>query len=375
MPRNSDHVFDSYSSAIYLPTLIRLGPRLVMASFRLMKSLPAKYIVERAIARREIDFNSPIVETSSGTFALGLGVVCAEKGISFHIVGDAAISPELEARLRQLGGTVQIIGTGDCSGEASIQVLRLEALKERLRREPTCFWPQQYDNLDNQRSYAPFASQLLNTFGEDIVVVGSVGSGGSTCGTIKSLRETNPSIKLVGVDTFGSVLFGLPNGPRLLRGLGNSVMPGNLEHECFDEVHWVSPIDAFQHTHLLHRKFGLFCGPTTGATYQVARFLETTSNTTVIFTSPDEGYRYQHTVYNQEWLRENDCLDREVSEKPTTATSLDQVVEPWSRILWNRRSLAELVGQIRSQNSIVNQVSSGSMTTDKSSSGVSRLLE
>ncbi len=344
-----------------------------MASFRLMKSLPAKYIVERAIARNEIDFNSPIVETSSGTFALGLGIVCAEKGLSFHIVGDAAISPQLEAMLRDLGGTLQIVRTARGSGEASIQVLRLEVLKERLRSEPACFWPQQYDNLDNQRSYAPFASQLLHAVGEDIVVVGSVGSGGSTCGTIKALRETDPSIKLVGVDTFGSVLFGLPNGPRLLRGLGNSVMPGNLEHECFDEVHWVSPFDAFHHTRMLYRKFGLFCGPTTGATYQVARSLEAASNKTIVFTSPDEGYRYQHTVYNQEWLQENGCLNYEVTQEPTTVNSLDQVVEPWSRIHWNRRSLAEVVSKNCNDKSLTAPLRSGAMASNNSSSGTSRL--
>ncbi|MCY1010194.1 pyridoxal-phosphate dependent enzyme [Nannocystis pusilla] len=212
-------IFDNRSSSLCDPSLIGLGPNLVVAAFRLMKILPAKYIIERGIARGEIHRDVPIVESSSGTFALGIGIVCAEKGIPFHIVSDAAIDDRLEELLRHLGGEVQIVGSG-LGTDNNIQVMRLEALQELIRDNPRAFWTRQYDNLDNQRAYREFAEQLLNALGTDIVVVATVGSGGSSCGTIKTLREIDPSIKLVGVDTFGSVLFGLPVGKRKLRGLG-----------------------------------------------------------------------------------------------------------------------------------------------------------
>ncbi len=336
-----DCIYDSFSSSIYYPSLIRLEQNLVVASFKLMKLLPAKYIVENAIARNELDPNCPIVETSSGTFAYGLGIVCAEKGIPFFIVSDAAIDKRLETQLRDLGGEVQIVGSNEGT-EANIQVLRLETLKKHLAENPKGFWTNQYNNLENQKSYASFAKQLLNTLKKDIVLVGSVGSGGSTCGTIKALREVDPTIKLVGVDTFGSILFGLPSGKRVLRGLGNSLMPKNLEHYCFDEVHWVCAADAYYHTRRLHQQYGLFCGPTSGAAYQVAQSLKE-SNKTIVFTAPDEGTRYQDTVYNDAWLKQRGYLDAAKARKPFHATALSEVSEPWSKLEWGRRSYEEVV--------------------------------
>jgi cysteine synthase len=355
----SFRVFDSTSSSLCIPDLIRLAPRLVMASFRLMKILPAKYIIERALERGEIHPDYPILESSSGTFALGIGIVCAEKGIAFHIVSDAAMDARLEGRLQHLGGKVQIVRP--CAGmEKSIQVLRLEALQEHLRETPLAFWTRQYDNLDNQQSYRDFAEQLLNVLGTDIVVVGAVGSGGSTCGTIKTLREAEPSIPLIGVDTFGSVLFGLPLGKRELRGLGNSIFPNNLDYSCFDEVHWVSAPDVYHYTRKLHSQFGLFCGPTSGAAYQVARWLKVPGKT-VVFLSPDEGHRYVDTVHNNLWMLKNGFGQVTPTEAPVRVTRPAQAQEPWSYIEWNRRTLPEVTGRPHSATPVMEQIHLGDM--------------
>jgi len=338
-------VFDSTSSSLCLPTLIRLRPGLVVASFPLMKILPAKYIIELALQRGEIHPDYPILESSSGSFALGLGVVCAEKGIRFQIVSDAAIDERLAERLRQLGGTVQIVGSREGT-ERNIQVLRLEALQEHLRENPRAFWTRQYDNLDNQGAYRDFALELVRSLGADIIVVGTVGSGGSTCGTIKTLRETAPAIKLVGVDTFGSILFGLPPAKRELRGLGNSILPNNLDHACFDEVHWVSAQDAYYHTNQLYRRFGLFCGPTSGAAYQVARWLEAPGKT-VVFLAPDEGHRYVDTVYNARWILKKGLGQATPTPAPVEVSRPEQAQPNWSFIEWNRRTLTEVTRQLQ----------------------------
>jgi threonine synthase len=189
-------------------------------------------------------------------------------------------------------------------------------------------------------------------------VVGSVGSGGSTCGTIKTLREVEPSIKLVGVDTFGSVLFGLPVGRRELRGLGNSILPNNLDHACFDEVHWVSARDVYHYTRKLHGQFGLFCGPTSGATYQVARWLEAPGKT-VVFLAPDEGHRYMDTVYNNLWMLENGFGEVAPTEAPGQVTRPEQAQEPWASIEWNRRTLPEVTGRPHSAQPVMEQIRSG----------------
>jgi hypothetical protein len=57
-------------------------------------------------------------------------------------------------------------------------------------------------------------------------------------------RQSFPDIKLVGVDTVGSAIFGQPARPRLMRGLGSSIYPRNVYYGAFSEVHWVNAAEA-----------------------------------------------------------------------------------------------------------------------------------
>ena len=330
------------TDSMVTPTLIRLEPGVVVAMFKLMKLVPAKYVVEKAWREGRIDPKVGIVETSSGTYALGLGLVCAEYGIPFHIVSDPVIRGPLQRRLEGLGGTVEVVEV-DVAG-ASPQALRMEALQRHLQRNPSAFWPRQYDHPDNRRAYHPFADHLLEQVGSEFTLVGSVGSGSSTCGTVERLRETNPDLPLVGVDTFGSVLFGLPKGRRLLRGLGNSIFPENLQHRMFDEVHWVTAADAFYWTRKLHADYGLYLGPTSGASYRVARWLAQRSSKPVVFIAADEGHRYQDTVHDEGWVRQRELQLYTPPCDPIVVDGPAQAEEPWSSMRWARRSLADVRG-------------------------------
>jgi cysteine synthase len=336
-------ILDKQTDAMVLPDLIRIEKRLIAAAFRLMKLVPAKYVIENAWREGRLDSEVGVVETSSGTYALGIGLVCSELGIPFHIVSDAVIDPPLQRRLEALGGSVEIVTTE--SNNTSLQVARLRALETYLAKNPRAFWPRQYDNPENRDSYMPLADYLLEQVGGDFILVGSVGSGSSTCGTVCRLRETNPEIELIGVDTFGSVLFGLPNGKRVLRGLGNSLLPENLLHPCFDEVHWVSANDAFDHARQLYGRHGLFMGPTSGATYQVARWIaEQQPGRTVVFIAADEGHRYQSTVYDDAWLQiQKLAVAPRRNSRPLTVRRPSDAREPWARMRWGRRSYADVI--------------------------------
>ncbi|TAK77351.1 MAG: pyridoxal-phosphate dependent enzyme [Gammaproteobacteria bacterium] len=334
-------MYHNFSDSILFPKLIRVKDNLILAKFELMKILPAKHIVEIGIRNHQINPEIPIVETSSGTFALGLGIVCAELGIPFFIISDPAIDHYLERRLIQLGGKVQIIP--EAFTQDNPQIMRLNVLKEYLKNNPGAYWTRQYDNLENQDAYAVFAEYLVNELGDNFTLVGAVGSGGSTCGTIKKIRDCNPSARLIGVDTFGSVLFGLVNKKRILRGLGNSLLPKNLCHYYFDEVHWVSANDAFFYTKKLNSEMAIFCGPTTGATYQVAKWVaKKNPNELVVFMSADTGCRYQGTVYSDAWLSKNNlCSPPAVS--PIKVYHPLEVGSVWSYFEWKRRRYEEVI--------------------------------
>ena len=84
--------------------------------------------------------------------------------------------------------------------------------------------------------------EKIGVSGNDQVLVVGLGPVGLAA---LMLAKALGATKLVGVDTFNSILFGLPVGKRLLRGLGNSLMPQNVDHKAYDVIHWVSAEVAF----------------------------------------------------------------------------------------------------------------------------------
>jgi cysteine synthase A len=153
------------------------------------------------------------------------------------------------------------------------------------------------------------------------------------------LRLLFPNLVAVGIDTHGSILFGHHDQKRLLRGLGNSIMPTNLKHAIFDEVHWVSSAEAFAATRDLHRRHSLFMGPTSGASYLVALWwARRRPDATTVALFADEGYRYQDTVYNDEWIKANNALLERLPSEPIPVGHPLNAESSWSHIHWNRRT-------------------------------------
>ncbi|WP_139809199.1 pyridoxal-phosphate dependent enzyme, partial [Mycobacterium avium] len=101
-----------------------------------------------------------------------------------------------------------------------------------------------YSNPDNISGYQSLALELIDQLGRVDVLVCSVGTGGHSAGVARVLRQFNPAMRLIGVDTIGSTIFGQPAASRLMRGLGSSIYPGNIDYDAFDEVHWIAPAEA-----------------------------------------------------------------------------------------------------------------------------------
>jgi len=334
--------YDDVVDGNVLPKIIELGPTLYGMAFQLMKLLPARFILRRALERGELEPGVTVAETTSGTFGLGLAIECRLRGHPLILVGDPAIDGPLRRRMEALGARVSIVSASALRGR-DVQRARLERLAYFQSGLPRYFTPCQYDNLDNPASYGVVAELLLETLGQVDALVCPVGSGGSSSGMGSFLRAVLPELRLIGVDTPGSVLFAAPAGPRLLRGLGNGLLPQALDHRLFDEVHWIAAPDAFAATRAMHADQCLFMGPTSGAAYHVAAWYAWTHpGERVVATFPDEGHRYAGTVYNDAWLRRHSLL-REPARAPRTVDHPAEVAGPWTRFAWNRRSREQVL--------------------------------
>jgi len=335
--------YDDAVEAFALPRLVRLAPNLYGACFTLMKMIPARYILRKAAADGQLDPGTVIVETTSGTFGLALAMQAVHMGREVILVSDPAIDDRLYRRLRDLGAVVERVPASAGTAAGGFQAARLARLAQFRADTPASYCPQQYDNPDHQRSYASVAELLLECLGQVDCLVGPVGSGGSMCGSATYLRSVLPECRAIGVDTHGSVLFGQPPGPRELRGLGMSLLPSNLDHRVFDSVHWCSASAAYAATRELHRRHALFMGPTSGASYLVARWwAQANPGALTVAMMPDEGHRYQDTVFDDAWLAAAGHRGDAPAE-PTPVDEPSRLGGGWTTFDWSHRYYDEVM--------------------------------
>lgn len=324
-----------------LPRIVKLSDGLFGASFFLMKLLPARFMLERAVEQGLLKLGGTICESSSGTLGLALAMLAVQYGYKLVLVSDWSLDRHLRKRLIELGAHIDIV---EPAPGRELQQARLDRLAEYLKEIPDSFWPAQYSNKDNPLAYGKFAEMLVERVGKIDCLVGPVGSGGSMCGTTKFLRVIFPELHAVSVDTPNSVLFAQPAGKVMVSGLGGGIVPLNVDHRQFDEVHWITPAEMFQATHRLHQAHGLFMGPTSGAAYKVASWWSCANpGKNVVAVFPDEGHRYVETVYDENWLSSVPGWPTSIREEPMIIETPAMELTGWSAYRWCRRTLAEVL--------------------------------
>lgn len=331
---------------------MQMQANLFALQFDLMKIVPARFILETALKTGELKEGGLVVESSSGTFALGLAIVCANLGLRLSLV-TGQLEESVEWRLRHLGASIEKIfsGSGYMGG---IQQKRLDRLKGVMAETPGSYWPRQYDNPLHPQAYATLAEATAQSLGKIDFLVASVGSGGSLCGFARVLRQSNPDLSVIAVDHNLSVLFGPTSGDATplcrecyepLLGMGSDIVIPNLDHTQCDVVHWVPVAKMIQAIHHIHSHYGLLLGPTAGAAYAIAdRVAQANPDSTVLTIFPDHGIRYMRTVYNAEWLEARAEELQRTWEQPVLVDSPIKVGRDWTCFPWARRSYAEVLG-------------------------------
>lgn len=335
------------------PMFVDFQHNLTAAKFDLMKFTPAKLIIDRAIESGKLPpRNGHVIESSSGTFALALAIICSQYGIRLTLV-TGPVSQVVRWRLESLGARLHVVTTSNLC-EGGIQKARLEVLANLLQEHPSAFWPQQYTNPLNANSYRPFPERLLNEKRRFDVLVGTVGSGGSLFGFARVLLEDNPNLKVVAVDHNRSVIFGAKARKitRMCResfeqilAMGAGIPMGNVDFDNCDEVHWVPVPKMVQQVHQLHRETGLLVGASSGAAMTVARwFAEREPDQKVLTILPDHGVRYVETLFDPGWLSRWPEDIHSLWDKPEDVDILENIGEGWCRMNWARRTFEDVAG-------------------------------
>ncbi|MFD7367352.1 PLP-dependent cysteine synthase family protein [Nocardiopsis alba] len=297
-----------------------------------IKDRPALHMIERARESGRLAPGGRIVESTSGTLGLGLALAGITFGHPVTVVTDTGMEPLMVRLLRAHGAEVDIVDTPHPRG--GWQQARRERVRALLDADPTAYSPDQYNNPHNVEAYRGLAHELIAQLGRVDTLVASVGTGGHSAGVGRELRRFLPHLRVVGVDAVGSGIFGQPSGKRIMRGLGSSIVPGNVDHGLFDEVHWVDPARAVRTARTLAATHYCSGGWSVGAVATVARWLAHTRPITerVVAIFPDGPQRYFDTVYNDDYCRAHGLLEAPATEEPEEiSTPSERVVTAWTR--------------------------------------------
>lgn len=297
-----------------------------------IKDRPALHMVERARDRGDLQPGGMLVESTSGTLGLGLTLAGITYGHPVTLVTDPGLEPIMHRLLSAYGARIDVVPAPHPIG--GWQEARRHRVAELLTDHPGSFCPDQYHNPDNVAGYAPLALEIAAQLGRVDVLVCSVGTGGHSAGVSRVLREFFPHLRLVGVDTVGSTIFGQPARARLMRGLGSSIYPRNVDYPSFDEVHWVAPAEAVCTARLLAAMQYASGGWSVGAVGLVASWLARTEepDTRIAAVFPDGPQRYFDTVFSDGYCDRHGLLSSALPHEP------DEIAHPSEREItrWTR---------------------------------------
>jgi cystathionine beta-synthase len=262
-----------------------------------------------------------IIEGTSGNTGMGLAIAAVIKGYKCIFTTTDKQSKEKVDALRAFGAEVVVCPTNvDPEDPRSYY-----SVSSRLVNEiPNAWKPNQYDNPSNAIAHYEQTGPEIweQTAGKITHLVVGVGTGGTICGTGKYLKEKNPNVKILGIDTYGSVFKKYKETgifdkneiyPYITEGIGEDFLPENVDFNIIDHFEKVTDRDAAIFTRRIPREEGIFVGNSAGSAmagiHQMKDMFKKDDVVVVIF--HDHGTRYLGKMFNDEWMRDRGFLEKE----------------------------------------------------------------
>ncbi len=252
-----------------------------------------------------------IVESSSGNLGIALSMICASRGYHFTCVTDSRCNTSTVQTMRAYGATVEIIT--EPHPTKGLLGARMERVTELTRGGVEAVWLNQYLNPENPGSHMRTTGpEILREFPRVNNVFIGVGTAGTVMGTATYLRENSPKTRIIGVDSEGSVTFGVAAQTRHIPGLGAGVVPPQFSMDALDGHLNIPEVSTVQMCHHMARR-GFLLGGSSGTVLEGARrwfeeHPESRADINVAL-APDNGDRYVGTVFSQEWVQEHYSLE------------------------------------------------------------------
>ncbi len=292
-----------------------------------MKDRIAVHIIEEAERRGILKKGSTVIETTSGNTGYSIALVCIIKGYDCILAVNSKASKGKINMLKAMGAKVYV-----CPANVSADDPRsYYEVAKRLHSETadSVYINQYFNDLNSEAHYLSTGPEIWEqTRGKVTHVVAASGTGGTISGVGKYLKEKNPTIKVLGVDAYGSVLKKFHETadfddkeiyPYRIEGLGKNLIPTATNFDVIDVFEKVTDEEAAHRARELAVTEGLFTGYTSGAvmqaTMQYAEKGYFNENSVVVMLLPDHGSRYMEKIYSDEWMEKQGFFDTQKQAK------------------------------------------------------------
>ena len=278
-----------------------------------VKDRMALKMVEDAEAAGLLKPGGTIVEGTSGNTGMGLALAAIVKGYKLICVSTDKQSKEKFDVLRAVGAEVIVCPTDVAPEDPQSYYSTSKRIADET---PNAWYANQYDNPSNAKAHYETTGPEIweQTQGKITHFVVGVGTGGTISGVGKFLKEKNPNIKIWGIDTYGSVFkkyheTGVfdPNEiyPYSTEGIGEDILPENVDFSVIDLFEKVTDKDAAVFTRILAKSEGIFAGNSCGAAVKGLIQLKSKlkKSDVVVVLLHDSGSRYIGKIYNDEWMK------------------------------------------------------------------------
>lgn len=309
---------------VKLNTIVQDIPALVLAKVETfnpgnsIKDRMALKMIEDAEKDGRLKPGGTIIEGTSGNTGMGLAIAAIMKGYKCIFTSTDKQSKEKFDALRALGAEVIVCPT-DVDPEDPRSYY---SVSSRLEKETPNSWkPNQYDNPSNaQAHYESTGPEIWDqTDGKITHLVVGVGTGGTISGTARFLKEKNPNIQVLGIDTYGSVFKKYKETGEfdkneiyayVTEGIGEDFLPENVDFNLIDHFEKVTDKDAAIYTRKIAKEEGIFAGNSAGSAMagiiqMKDRFKE---GDVVVVIFHDHGTRYLGKMFNDDWMKSKGWL-------------------------------------------------------------------